>query len=238
MKKSFKYIIGILALTLMPACEDWLDTKPLDKMVFEDYWKTKNDVESVVLASYRAMLSDEFMERILISGEFRSDNIRIEQNMDTHAGIKDIFNLTIQVTNDFAKWEIFYKIINYCNAVLTYAPGIREIDPNYTEGWLQVHFAEAYTIRALTYFYLVRIYGDVPFVVRPYADDTENFNIGFSSEEEILNTLIADLKIAEQYAVISRGNATPSDKILTKGRVTKNAVRALMADIYLWLASG
>jgi hypothetical protein len=122
--------------------------------------------------------------------------------------------------------------------VLTYAPGIREIDPNYTEGWLQVHLAEAYTIRALTYFYLVRIYGDVPFVVRPYADDTENFNIGFSSEDEILNTLIADLKISEQYAVISRGNATPSDRILTKGRVTKNAVRALMADIYLWLASG
>ncbi|MDR1119832.1 MAG: RagB/SusD family nutrient uptake outer membrane protein, partial [Dysgonamonadaceae bacterium] len=146
--------------------------------------------------------------------------------------------LTIQVTNDFAKWEIFYKIINYCNSVLTYAPGIREIDPNYTEGWLQVHLAEAYTIRALTYFYLVRIYGDVPFVVRPYADDTENFNIGFSSEDEILNTLIADLKISEQYAVISRGNATPSDRILTKGRVTKNAVRALMADIYLWLASG
>jgi hypothetical protein len=231
---------------LSVSCTDWLDIKPLDKMVLEDYWKTENDVESSILACYSLMASDEFMERIIASGEARSDNV-IQGGSDPGAEIRNILKLTIDPDNALAKWEIFYKIINHCNLVLKYAPEVAEIDPNYTLGKQQVHEAEALTLRALAYFYLVRIYKDVPYIRIPYVDDNENFETPKTSGEIILEDMVKDLITAKEYAVLARGyeyfgheyfTITSPLRSNTKGRITKNAVRALLADIYLWQASG
>jgi hypothetical protein len=146
-------------------------------------------------------------------------------------------NATMTPANGLAKWDVFYKIINNCNLVLKYAPEVAEIDPNYTKGKLEVHLAEALSLRALAYFYLVRIYRDVPFITYPYLDDTEDFDVPKTDGDVILNNMIEDLKTAKRYAVIARGAGTDY-KMLNKGRITKNAVRAILADIYLWQASG
>jgi hypothetical protein len=237
-------ILAMLFIALLSAsCTDWLDIKPLDKMVLEDYWKTENDVESSILACYSAMASNDFMERIIASGEARSDNV-IQGGSDPGGDMRNILKLTIDPDNGLAKWEIFYKIINHCNLVLKYAPEVAKIDPNYTQGKQQVHEAEALTLRALAYFYLVRIYRDVPYIRVPYVDDNENFETPQTSGEVILEDILKDLITAKEYAVLARGyeyfssSSSSSVRSNTKGRITKNAVRALMADIYLWQASG
>jgi hypothetical protein len=246
--------LTLLTLLLFTGCTDWLDIKPLDKMVVEDYWKTENDVEASVLACYAAMTDVDdtykqcaFLERIIASGEVRSDNI-IEGGSDPGAEMRAVLKMTIEPNNDLAKWESFYKVINYCNLVLKNAPDVAKIDPNYTEGKLHVHLAEAYALRALTYFYLVRIYKDVPYIRDPYMDDNEDFSIPKTDGETILEDMVKDLIIAEDYAVVTRGwsggimviNGTIMLDGLgsTKCRITKNAVRALLADICLWQASG
>jgi hypothetical protein len=192
------------------------------------------------------MASNEFMERIIASGEARSDNV-IQGGSDPGAEMRNILKLTIDPDNNLAKWDIFYKIINHCNLVLKYAPEVAKIDPNYTQGKLQVHEAEALALRALTYFYLVRIYKDVPYIRIPYVDDSENFEIPKTSGEIILEDMVKDLIQAKDYAVLARGYSDfgnedtyiySSVRSNTKGRITKNAVRALLADIYLWQASG
>jgi hypothetical protein len=96
---------------------------------------------------------------------------------------------------------------------------------------MRAHLAEAYAIRALTYFYLVRLYRDVPYIDFHYKEDTQDFLIPQTPGDDILRLLTEQLETAEKYARLSWG----SDLIWQKGRVTKNMVRILLADIYLWL---
>jgi len=231
MKNKIKYIFAGMLLIISGSCTDWLNIKPLDRMVLDDYWKTKNDVESVVLACYRAMEEPDFMERIISAGELRSDNVIVDLNRlkSTQAQV-DISDVNISATNDLLPWKSFYMVINYCNTVLKYAPDVVNIDPEYTSGYLHAHEAEARTIRALAYFYLVRIYRDVPYIDFPYSEDTQEFNVPKMSGDEILERQIAELNEAEKSALKVWGNTSQQ-----KGRVTKNTVRALLADIYLWL---
>jgi hypothetical protein len=241
LKLSLKCLIVATGWGLFfPACADFLETKPLDKMVEEDYWKTRDDVQSILLACYKEMTSDDFMERIMIGGEFRSDNIQ-QNNTRTAQALKDILGMAIQTDNDILKWKIFYTVINYCNRILNRAPEITNIDPDYSVGMLAVDMGEARALRAMTYFYLIRIYHDVPYIDFPYDDDNKPFLIPKTSGEMIVDALIADLEQAENEVVVTRGWSDfreSSIRIATKGRFTKNAVRALLADVYLWKASG
>jgi hypothetical protein len=233
-----KYLL-IALVFFFSACSDYLETKPLDKMVEEDYWKTRTDVQSVLLSCYKEMASDDFMERILVSGEFRSDNVR-QDNTRTSQELKDIMDMAIQTDNPLLKWKTFYTVINYCNRILNRAPEITGIDPDYTRGMLTVDLGEARALRAMTYFYLVRIYHDVPYIDFPYDDDNRPFLLPETSGEIIIDKIITDLEQAENEVVITHGlDAVGSDiRVKTKGRFTKNAVRALLADAYLWKASG
>ena len=231
-------ILGLLFSITFSSCTDWLDPKPLDSMVLEDFWKTNNDVESVVLACYEAMTTEGFMQRVIISGEVRSDNVTKGINEpDDKQELKDILNVATQTTNRYAKWLDYYKVINYCNSVIKHAPDVQALDPDYTNGKLRIHLAEAKTIRALVYFYLVRTYKDVPFITEPYVEDTQKFDIPQSEGDSILKILVEDLIEAERGAIKTRGNYLMNSNFArqTKGRITKNAVRAILADIYLWL---
>ena len=232
MKNSIKYMLAGIVLTMAVSCTDWLDPKPLDRMVLDDYWKKREDVESVVLACYRAMAEKGFMERIILGGELRSDNVIIDRDrLRSTADQEDIYNLTIKPTNGLLSWKDFYLVINFCNTVLEYAPQVTEHDPDYSTGFLHAHEAEARTLRALAYFYLVRLYRDVPYIDFPYSEDSQEINVPQMDGDEILNRQIEELLIAERYALKSWGGYS----IKQQGRVTKNMVRALLADIYLWL---
>jgi hypothetical protein len=210
------------------SCSDWIEVKPKDKMVIEDYWQSASDVQSTLLACYRAMLEDAFMNSIILGGELRSDNV-VEGGNDMSEEERLMYNANILPSNSLTKWECYYKVINYCNTVLDRAPAVVDIDPDYSKGMLNANIAEATAIRALCYFYLVRLYGDVPYITWPSMDDDQDFKIPQTNRDEILNNLVTDLIQAENTA--ARSWATSS---LTKGRITKNAVRTLLADIYLW----
>jgi hypothetical protein len=149
--------------------------------------------------------------------------------------------MAVQTDNDLLKWKTFYTLINYCNRVLDHAPKIPNIDPDYSQGMLTVDLGEARALRAIAYFYLIRIYHDVPYIDFPYDDDNKPFAIPKTSGEEIADKIIADLKQAENEVVVTHGWSSfyaSSVRIDTKGRFTKNAVRALLADVCLWKASG
>lgn len=245
-------IIGLLFSISFSSCTDWLNPKPLDAMVMEDFWKTKDDVESVLLSCYESMTQAAFMQRIILGGEVRSDNV-IEGPGTPSASYAELLSEKIQPTNEYANWSSFYQVINRCNTVIKYAPEVRELDPDYTEGLLNVDMAEAYALRALVYFYLVRLYDRVPYVTEPSIDDSQNFQVSNTELEEIaqsegrtigqgdaiLEKELVHLLEAERMAAKTRGNVFISSEAArqTKGRVTKNAVRAIMADMYLWLGN-
>lgn len=226
MKKIAIYIFTILAVSLS-SCSDWLDLRPESEVVLEDFWQTESQATAVLSSCYRGLQQDACVERMIVWGELRSDNLG-KGNIGNDDLIK-ILNVNLTPTNSYANWGSFYSVINYCNTFLHFAPEVVSKDQNFTVSKLHTYEAEALTIRALCYFYLVRAFRDVPLVLEPSISDTQNFEVPKSTEREVIDQIIKDLTKASQYARIDFGKGA-----YNKGRVTLNTVYALLADVYLW----
>lgn len=226
--KNIKIIVLILLTSvLVPACTDYLDVRPENQMLLDDYWKKESDVEATVLACYRAMQENEYMWRVMLWGELRSDNVIADASADDSE--RQIDNVNILPSNSNCKWGSVYTVINYCNTVLEYAPGVVDYDPNFTVSDLRAKEAEVLAIRALSYFYLVRTFRHIPLVLEATISDDQNLMIPQSSPEDVLDRIVEDLLYAETWAL----NSFLTTKE-TKGRMTKDAIRAILADVYLW----
>jgi hypothetical protein len=229
-----KHIKSLLLVTLLGAsftsCNDFLNLDPLNDIVLENFWTDKSDVESAVLGIYEALEQGDCVKRMAIWGEIRSDNY-IEGNQ-TSEDIRQLLRENLIYTNSYCKYLAFYNVINRANTVLHYAPEVADKDPNYLYDELLAHEAEAVTLRCLSYWYLIRTFHDVPYVLEPSIDNEggkDKFYVPQSTFEEILDTLIKDLEYYKRYAV----NKYPSEAANT-ARITKSSICALLADMYLW----
>lgn len=228
MKNKIKNILLALAVSLsLSSCNDFFDLKPTNEMVLDEFWQTESDVLSVTGACYRAMQQPGFMQRLMVWGEFRSDNVILGNNVGTD--LMYVGSLNILPSNGYAYWGDFYNVINLCNTVEHFAPQVCDKDPNFTASQLRSYLAEVKAIRAFCYFTLVRTFRDVPLITEPTVDDTQVFQVAQSDPDELIDFLIDDLKSVEADAV----EVWPGTEY-TKGRFTRAAVRALLADMCLW----
>lgn len=226
-KIFFTGSVLLLSSVLFNSCSDWLDVRPESETVLEDYWQTESQANSVLMAAYRGMIRDGFMERVMVWGELRSDNI-VEGNGISY-DMQQILNVNLTPTNGLANWGDFYSVINYCNTFLHYAPLVVNRDANFSTTKLRTMEAEAYAVRALTYFYLVRAFRDVPLVTEPSISDDQNFDVPKSPESDVIQFIIADLLRAKQNIKRSYGR-----EAFNKGRITLSGLNSILADVYLW----
>ena len=162
MKKAFS-ILSITGLIILASgCSGWLDVKPESEIVLDDFWQNESQVNQVLSACYRSITEGDVMSRMLVWGELRSDNVTYGRNMPTD--MNKMLNVDISADNGYCHWGSFYTVINNCNNFLHYAPGVVELDANFTESKLHSMEAEVLTLRALMYFYLVRTFGKVPWI--------------------------------------------------------------------------
>lgn len=234
-----KKILYIIAVSLgMVSCVDTV-ILPDDKIVDEDYWQTKSDVSGIVACAYSQLRTEEVQRNLIVWGDFRSDELQLSNSVsltNTTAYVQDlnqVYSLNILPSNSFTNWNALYSAINYCNLVIAKAQGVVSIDPNYTEGDYKADLAKVKALRALCYFYLVRVFRDVPVSTEAYMNDNQEREIEQKAPAEVLEMCINDLKEVEPYALLSNTYGDWRDK----GYMTRDAVHALLADIYLWRAS-
>jgi len=225
--KKLIIAMSVLMVFGLESCTDWLDLRPESETILEDYWQTESQATSVLAGCYRGLTRDQCMERMIVWGELRSDNLVAGNSVGDD--ISRVLTVSITPTNGYANWSSFYSVINYCNTFLSFAPSVVDKDQNFTATKMHTLEAEALTLRALSYFYLVRAFKEVPLILEPSISDAQNYNVPKSSERVILDQIITDLLTAQKYAKPSYGKES-----FNKGRVTLNAVNALLADVYLW----
>ena len=232
MKKLIIYQILFVFIVGFTSCENWFDVRPKSDTTREDFWNDENDVRSMVGACYRAMNEGGFVDRLMVWGEIRSDNVMkgLAAGEERNREITRILDLTLNSTNEYATWTEYYQVINYCNTVIRFAPDVLEKDPNFTKAQLQAYLAEVKGIRALCYFILVRTFRDIPFSTEPFADDTKSFYLPQSDPDEVIQFLIDDLKSVENDATFEF-----LDLASDKGRITRKAIWCLIADMSLWI---
>lgn len=206
---------------------------PPDVIVQESFWKSEEDVESMVAASYRLMAQWDFLSRILAWGELRGDNV-VEGNYNHDNEVKYIMEANILPNNSYAQWSVFYRIINNCNLVLKYAPEVLDEVPNFTQEDLDVVRGEMLALRALCHFYLIRTFRDIPLQTEAVVDNSQYLYPSQATSIEALDHCLSDLHEAEELVPASGYHSTASEN---KGRVTKESVHAMIADVLLWKAA-
>lgn len=234
MKKFKSYILVAMMGLSVTSCEDFLTLMPLNEVVLENFYTNEADVESVLRSAYAALESSECIVRMSAWGEMRSDNILdgTDNSANADEDLVRFINENINYQNTLTTYLCFYKAINYANTVLHYAPEVHAKDPNYHGSELAAHQAEAISIRCLSYWYLIRAFKDVPYTTQPSIDDTNDFFIGQSSFDSILNCLITDLESVKNFAPIHY--SSDFTKKANTARFTRAAINAMLADMYLW----
>lgn len=226
MKSKLKYIAVAFMILFQVSCNDYLELLPPGGLIREEFWQTKEDVESVLMAAYSEFGALD--RQMFVFGEVRADMLEgdIQQNRQEEL----LMEGNVYPDRELYNWENWYKVINYCNEVIANAIKVQEIDDTFTDFQRQGFEAEAYFLRSLAYFYLVRLYKEVPLVLEPTESDDADFYLPKSSEETILNQIVSDLETNVNFAP-SGGFETIGEN---KGRASKAAFFALLADIELW----
>lgn len=224
MKKIFITILTVSSLCLS-SCSDYLDILPKDKQTSDMFWQSSGDVESILAEGYSCMR--RCVPYMIDWGELRGSSII---TLGTGKG-RSIQDFKVLPNNEKVKWNDFYATIGMANAVLKYAPGVMDKDESYKEPQMKSHLTEAYFMRALTYFYLVRNYKEVPLITEPYVDDEMPTNVAKSTEADIITQIKYDIEAALQTGAAKE---MYENSWANKCRATKWALYALMADVCLW----
>lgn len=230
-------IICIIAMAAgMASCKKWLDLQPQDGITKAEFWKTKEDVRAALMGIYSSLNEGGVEERIFLWGELRGDMI-----IPTSTASDDdrfVKNMNILSTNDIADWRAVYGAINNCNLLIDFAKDARELDPTFTDELYHSYLGEALTVRSLLYFYLVRTFRDIPLKLKGSYKDTDVQPTPQSTDQQVIQQLITDLKEAQGLVPDYHEQPVPGNNItespVNKGRITKPAVTALLADVYLW----
>ena len=223
--RTLKYIVlFIVCIPVLSGCNDWLNVYPENAQVSDEYWQSKKDVEAVVISGYY-FLRENAIGSLLPWGELRSGAIfDIKGN--------DLQKFQVKPINKaLCNWGPLYQVVNVANVVIQNAPKVQKIDDTYAEEEMKSHLCEAYFLRALSYFYIVRNWREAPLITKPYEDDSNNYQMAKASEAEIVEQIKSDIRTALATGAAKEYFNTTWE---TKGRATRWAFYALMADVCLW----
>ena len=231
----------LLLLVATSSCDDYLDLRPEDGIVRQEFWKTKEDVQAAVIGIYSSLLNTPpgtsqpigvtdytISEYMFMYGELRGDLVGPGSFITTDQ--REVMTSNILSSNGITSWSAFYRVINYCNTVIALAPDVLKQDPTLTQTQLNNYLSEALAIRAYLYFTLARTFKDVPLKLEATLTDKDNFQLAAAPQSEVFAQVIKDLNLAEEYGVKSYGNTASN-----KGRITVSAINAMQADVYLWM---
>ena len=220
--KWFKSALLAVAGMSMTSCGDFLEIYPLT-MVYEDnYWNEKNDVDQIVTGCYTRMQDDDFLRRLFIWGESRSDNTRrgFRANFSATSDEGYILSENILSTNGYTDWSSFYSVIDRCNLVIEKVPEVAAADPSYLESDQLATIAEVSALRA-------------PYYTEAITNDEQELNLPATDGDVIVRTLIQDLLTVYPNALRVWPKQNGMD--ISYGRITQDAILAMVADMYLWL---
>ncbi len=251
MKKILFLSVFTIMIITFGSCKKFLSLDPPNDLSGNNFWKSKQDVEQFTnglyglfrQATFRSNMkaapgNDEF-PFFTYTGDFRGAPIRAS----SFAGWRTYFN---QLTNNnirgimtpgtdygnyytvfnhqrFAQWDRFYKVIAAANIAVERVDDV----PGLTEAEKGRYKGEAVFMRNLTYFFMVRIYGDVPY----YTDAYNTEPLARMPMVEVLKNLSADMMKYKDGLPW-----TYDDPAIIAVRAMRGSALVLNMQINMWLA--
>lgn len=220
---------NIVIKTLMVAlvigfssCVD-LEEQPIGLLAPETLFQTPRDVEVAIFGAYGWIASERLYGRQFVSAlMLRSDMVDIGDR-GTPAERQQVNDFNMDANNGMINrfWPYWYQTISAANAAISGAEGLDE-----TDQVLNPLIAEARFIRAFSYYHLVRVFGDVPYIDFFIRDPQEVADISKTPADQIYQGIIEDFQFAKEWLPDTWPNNI-------KSRPTKGTAASYLASVYL-----
>ena len=213
-----KFYIAALAL-LLSGCDTILS--PPSSITISNFFKSEDDARSAANGMYYQLRG---LSRSLYTyGDERTD--LVEQAPDLGAG-SDVNRNTIQITTGGTDWASFYALLKDVNLVIAKVPDIEFNKASEKNDIL----AQAYFIRAWTYFMIARVWGDAPILTEPIESPNQEGIL--PGQRDPVSALFNQIKSDIDQSL----SLFPNDGAGSAYKASKSAANMLKADVYLWTA--
>lgn len=226
MKKHTKYLIGAFALVAIASTgckKDFFNRPPQDQATVGTYYQTADQVRSSTNILYAAPWFGFNGKAFLAIGDLQSGNAICYAGTD---GEFDAFrnfsqgNATLAVQST---WNSLYTVIAQCNALLNNLP--TAAPASVPAAVVNNALGEARLMRAAAYFYLVRLFGNVPIITDPAPFVGSFQTVPTNPVTDVYKFMTIDLQFAE-------ANCTAG--VASTGHVSSASASALLAKVYLY----
>lgn len=216
---------GILAFT---SCSDFLDQKSASELDTENTYNSEYYTSTFINKIYGGLTQDRTYSQDMAFIYHMNSDVELVDGLGANATlISERGFCNYNTTPAYAKladlWTALYGVIENCNLAID---GIRNSAIADRQS-MKFALGEAITIRAMIYFDLVRLFGDIPMKMEPTKDDLSNVYMPKTDRDVILSTLITDLEEAVELLPWAGQNG------YTTERATKGYAHALAAQIAL-----
>ncbi len=216
--KKIIFALPVLLLTLV-ACDDFLDEPMMGNLNSASIYSSPGEAQLAVNGVYNA---STYFINLWRFGDVASDDAVKGGNEGDMSDLNYIIDFTASADNGVISefWKNTYEVVARANNVIGNVPDMSTA----SEAQKNSFVGQAKFFRALSYFVLVNIWGEVPLKLLP-QDTPETINVGLSSVDAIYAQIEKDLTDAAAVLEVN-----PTDK----GRVTRGAAYGLLAKVYLY----
>lgn len=235
-KKTIAFGLVLGSLLAVSCGKDFLNLKPIEDLSGNNYWQREEDVIQNMNSIYSTFRSAT-MEQIFFpaTGDMRCAPIN-RTSATSGAGRNYITyvqtnNLNAAINGDFAyfgftqltKWDRFFKMVQTAN-ILSFEV---ERMTNLSTQKKAAYIAEAVFMRNLAYFFMVRLYGDVPYYTKAYHTSP----LPRTNMVTVLKNCLADMEA--HYKNIPW---TYDDPSVVAVRAMRGSAITLMMHMHMWVA--
>jgi len=220
-----RLLTGFILLTLVSCTKDFLNLSPISNANVDNFFNTENDFDLAVVGAYTSLRSSGvFHDYMQLIGDMHSDNSTVGTTAGARTAFFEMSEFRDQPTSGIGAsvWDDNYEGIARCNIVLDkIVPFSFEDEAKKNQFIGEVRF-----LRALFYFNLVRVFGDIPLILNEMKNIDLAYGIGRTPVNEVYEAMEADLIFASQNL--------PSFYTGTNvGRATSGASKGILGKIYL-----
>lgn len=224
------FVLTLCCFTaVLSGCKDnsFLDLKDPDAFDDTKFYRDSADMEGLLSASY-ASLRGAFDKMFFVT-EMKSDNATTNDVGSSGGLYYNFVNHTVSSSNTIVA-EIYnnlYFCIHRANLVLEHVDAVQMTDAERRR-----IRGEATFLRALSHFYLVRLWGPVTIMRHSLSNGKEAAAVTRAPQEDVYQFIIGDLKTIADSEVLP--NVCAGE---TFGRASRTAASALLGRVYLQYAA-
>ncbi|MCD0465264.1 RagB/SusD family nutrient uptake outer membrane protein [Flavobacterium sp. ENC] len=225
MKSIYKItILTLLGILVLTGCQDdFLDRPALSETNTENFYKTKQEIRLATAGLYGGKVWGQWHNQAYLPlGDILSGNLLLAyQGTD----LVQLNTFTLSGSNGrlTTGWTALYIIVAHCNSTIK---GINENTPaTIAAADKNAGIAEARFIRAMAYYHLAMLWGEVPII----EDNTKL----------IQSPLVNKNKTADVYRFITEDLTFAAENLPAtdgKGRVTSWSAKGMLSKVYLTMS--